>query len=234
MIKVEYREKQQAIFLRQKYRLNAQQISDELGIHRNTISEWVKEWPLTTEEIFTSKRNSNNRRVEVDLTDFRESKSSSFLDYPTIAEYKAAKHIVDPYLNTPNIKKGKASEHLFISRCLANNIDAYHVTAEDSRIDVIAGPFLRKCQVRTLTPGSEILSLRYGLDKETNNRKRFTEEDIDLFVAVDLVKFDVFVILLSDITHYKSSIRVSAIESLAIRNDLSLLTSQSLIKEIAQ
>lgn len=223
MIKTAYLEKREAVFLRETYRLSVTEIAEYLEINRNLVSEWLEPYPLTKKEMYATLRSSKLRK-EIEnksiIIDDNQRQPVSVAN----KQYKVDRKKPNPYASTSTIKKGKASESIFIARCLVNGIDAYQVMSEDGKIDVIVGPHLRRCQVKTITSSTGFIQLRSGFEYNINKeRYRYTNKDIDFFIAVDLLKFDVLVLPVDAVAQYSAAITIPAMERIAKRNDMSLL-----------
>jgi hypothetical protein len=129
------------------------------------------------------------------------------------------------------VKLGKAAEHIFIARCLLAGIDCFPAINEDTKVDLIVGRRLLRCQVKVIngTPshgfGSKTMRVQKAGCNSASNIKvyNYTAEDIDLFVGVEIETFDVYIIPIEFAEHYRSSISLSTIEQHGFKNNFDFL-----------
>lgn len=128
-----------------------------------------------------------------------------------------------------SIMTGRAAEHIFIAKCLLLGMECYLPTSTHGRIDVIVGKLLSRCQVKVIGDpngqGSRGLSLRkVGCNSASNVKQyRYSSDDADFFVGVDLDNFDCFIVPLSMVTAYSRTISVNALVKLETKNSFSRL-----------
>ena len=131
----------------------------------------------------------------------------------------------DPYVDLAPIKKGKASEAIFLAHCLRSNIEAFGCHTEDGKIDFIVGSQLARCQVKTFSHATQNVQLRKvrgGGGARGCETYLYTKKDIDYMVAVDLVDMAVWVMPIEDLVNYTVAISLTAMNTKFIKNDISM------------
>lgn len=113
------------------------------------------------------------------------------------------------------VKKGKAAEALVISKLLQLGANVYTPVSEDSKVDLIyelENKYI-KVQVKAVGTSGNIQVRKIGVNSKTNTKIYwYTEEDVDAFAAVDLITNSVYMIPISYIVTFKSSISLTTIK----------------------
>lgn len=127
------------------------------------------------------------------------------------------------------VKKGAASEAIVKARAFLEDINVYEETNADSLVDFIFeyNYNLFKCQVKSFyKPKGENkrVSVRnLGHNKTSHKVSYYSEDDIDLFIAVDLDTFDIYILPSSFIQTYKSGITITTVDKPEYKNNFSLI-----------
>lgn len=113
------------------------------------------------------------------------------------------------------VKKGKAAEALVISKLLQLGANVYTPVSEDSKVDLIYELENRyiKVQVKCFGTGNSIAVRKIGVNSKTNTKIYwYTEKDVDAFAAVDLNTNSVYMIPISYIITFRSTISLTTIK----------------------
>ncbi len=190
-------------------------ISRDLGIAKSTVTNWLKDYPLTAEEI------AQNRSIACREAGKRTTEEQRAILNQKNRKLVANRRASDPFPALSTTKKGKAAELIFAAKCLLKDLLVYTVATEDSPVDCIVGS--HRCQVKIISPTNQCISLK--TTRRSGKSHRYTDEEIDFFVGVDIVTFDCYVLPVAKLKLYASTISRTALESLAIANDFILLES---------
>ena len=121
-----------------------------------------------------------------------------------------------------SVKKGQAAELILQARCTIAGLDCYPSTSADNKVDMVIGPNLKRVQVKLL--GAQGMNVRkVSCNSKTNTKiYRYSEEEIDCFVAVSLDDLSVYVIPMKGLT-YRNKISASTVRKNYVANDLTFL-----------
>ena len=117
------------------------------------------------------------------------------------------------------VQKGKSAEYLVISKLLEKGYKVFPSAAEDSFIDLLyIEPSNRivRAQVKAFYSGSKG-EYHFAVTKTHVNIKKYvktkyTKEFVDVFIAVDLNKLEIYIIPIEFIDNYKSTISIKKIK----------------------
>jgi len=113
----------------------------------------------------------------------------------------------------PATMLGMASEYIFIAKAMLAGFECFTPVSAGSRIDVVVGDHLFKCQVKTLASGRGAKKLpvrKIGCNSKTNTKSYvYSSKDVDFMIGVDVDTFDVYVVPIQDIAQYKSLVSIN-------------------------
>ncbi len=114
------------------------------------------------------------------------------------------------------INKGKAAEHIVIAKFLKAGYNVYTPVAESTKVDLIVelDNVYHKIQVKAFGFNKTNLQIqvrKIGVNTKTNTKiSYYTAQDVDYFAAVDVKTDEVFLVPISVVQQYRSSISKSA------------------------
>lgn len=129
------------------------------------------------------------------------------------------------YMTDKTLLLGKAAEYLFISHLLMNGIECYVPVGEASRIDVLTGSSLKRCQVKMIYKSKTQSGLwirKAGGQK--GKTYTYSSLDVDFMIGADLDSMSVYIVPIEDIARYKAIMGLKALERGRYMNNFSLLT----------
>ena len=117
------------------------------------------------------------------------------------------------------VQKGKSSEFLAISKLLKKGYSVFSSVAEDSLVDLVymeSSGKLQKAQVKSFYSGSKgeyhFKTIKNRTNSKIYSEIKYTKEFIDVFLAVDLLENEVYIIPVEFTEKYKSTISLSKIK----------------------
>lgn len=112
------------------------------------------------------------------------------------------------------IKNGKAAEQLVISKLLMLGYNIYTPVTDDSKVDLIYEKDNKYIRVQVKVIGAYGMAVRkIGCNSKTNVKiTRYTSQEVDEFIGVDLESSEAYIIPIADIEQIKGSIRLSSIQ----------------------
>ena len=115
-------------------------------------------------------------------------------------------------MSLSSVKQGKAAEHIVIAKLLLQGYNVYTSVTEDNKIDVLFGDKLQRVQVKVFSKYKRFAVRKVGVNSKTNTKiSYYTADDIDLFAAVDLDTFDVFLVPIEFAASYTAEISKSTL-----------------------
>ena len=132
--------------------------------------------------------------------------------------------------NLPTIIKGRLGYNLVEYLLLQNGFDIYVPILENTKIDLIAvkNNNLYKIQIKTIQHGRSGEYKKLPVRKLSNNRgenkqKHYTVADIDYFIGADLDTNDLYIVPISFVVKFGSSISVRTLEANGFKNNIEIL-----------
>jgi hypothetical protein len=122
---------------------------------------------------------------------------------------------------------GMAAEYIFIARLLLLGLECYTPVSGSSKVDVIVGNNLRRCQVKTIRISNNMKFLpltKVNSHLSKVNTHRYSDLDIDVMVGVDIDTFDVYIAPIALLDTYKTTVSLSTLEKLGCKNTFSVFS----------
>lgn len=116
---------------------------------------------------------------------------------------------LDPFREISSVQKGKAAEYLVITKLLLKGFSSFIPTTEVSKADLLihSNHRILKAQIKIIGHSNSMPVRKVTVNSKTNTKiSRYTESDIDFFIAVDLQSFELFIVPIQFAVKYSISI----------------------------
>ena len=177
--------KKQAVDLRVIHRYSLEKIATELNISQSTASKWLKEYPLTQEEI--KERNILNGQM---LAEHLKTSGSS-LRFSQVD--KNENTIVSKLSNNQTYssnQKGKIAESAVILRLTLSKYDIYKSFFDGDKFDMlVANDNYKIIKLQVKWCGGAKNGQKYIKSRCSNGRnsaRRYTKDELDFFIGYDI------------------------------------------------
>lgn len=118
------------------------------------------------------------------------------------------------------IKKGKAAEMIVKARALLRSIEVFESSSEDTKADIILkyDNKLFKCQIKCIGNSGSFQTRKISHSKTQHKVHKYTCSEIDYFIAVDLINFNIYFIDCVMLQTIKSSMALTVLNRLILPN----------------